>query len=620
MIVFSCSRCSKELRVEDELAGLTSRCTSCGQTLPVPLYPVASPVPTSDAAQDLSPPLFQAGGPGGSTPLPGPLRAGVDREAATLPPGRSYGAGTGAAVVGARQALHAAGVRPELYDFLAPPQEPGELGRLGQYRIFRVLGSGGMGVVFQAEDTILKRQVALKAMLPTLAVSESARQRFLREAVSAAQVDHDHIVHIYQVGEERGVPFLAMQLLKGEPLDARLERESRLPVPEILRIGREIAEGLAAAHDQGLIHRDIKPANIWLESRGQETGIRNQGGGSSAAKSRVKILDFGLARALAGTVQLTQMGAIVGTPAYMAPEQAGKAVDHRCDLFSLGCVLYRMSTGQAAFSGLDTISTLLAVATDVPRTPGELNPDLPPALSDLIMRLLAKKPEDRPPSARAVIEAIQAIEAEESGLSFSPKKFMAGITARIPRTKWLNAVSGWRARRQQSAISAPPPARPLEPVSPPVPPPEPPPVARLPLRFRQIGPVPQFVPRRRRRWLRLVVIIAIVFFVVRILVGILPGPIVFETDDPSDAFTIQVGDKVLVEKRARGPLKEARESAEKYLSEQFDSSMITYSHLTDPNHALFRGTGTKGSEKKKHFRLEVSRKQADAPWEAVRLE
>jgi serine/threonine protein kinase len=521
--------------------------------------------------------------------------------------------------------MHAAGVRTELVDFLAPPQDPGELGRLGQYRILRVLGSGGMGVVFQAEDTILKRQVALKAMLPALAVSESARSRFQREAITAAQVDHDHIVHIYQVGEDRGVPYLAMQLLKGEPLDTRLEREPRLPVAEILRIGREIAEGLAAAHEQGLIHRDIKPANIWLESRGQETGITSQVGGSSARKSRVKILDFGLARALAGTVQLTQMGAIVGTPAYMAPEQAGKTVDHRCDLFSLGCVLYRMSTGQAAFSGLDTISTLLAVATDTPRTPGELNPDLPPALSGLIMRLLAKKPDDRPPSARAVIEAIQAIEAEESGLSFSPKKFVAGLRARIPRKKWLNAISAWRARRQQSGTSAPPVARQSAPTSPPVspsppvPPPEPPPVPPRPLPFRRIGHVPPLVPRRRRRWLRLVITLAIIFFAIRILVGILPGPIVFETDDPSDAFTVRIGGKTLVEVQARGPLKQARELAEKYLSEHFDSATITHSNLIDANHAFFRGTATKAGERTKSFRLEVKRKQPDAPWDDVRL-
>src|SRR5207253_1657979 len=127
---------------------------------------------------------------------------------------------------------------------------------------------------------------------------------FLREAQAGAAVEHDHIVHIYQVGEDRGVPFIAMQLLKGESLHGRLEREGQLPPAEVLRLGREIAEGLAAAHERGLIHRDVKPGNLWLEG----------------PRGRAKILDFGLARAAAGA-SLTQSGAIVGTPAYMAPEQ-----------------------------------------------------------------------------------------------------------------------------------------------------------------------------------------------------------------------------------------------------------------------------------------------------------
>src|SRR5437764_5748351 len=164
-------------------------------------------------------------------------------------------------------------------------------------------------------------------MRPALASGKAARQRFLREARAAAAVKHDHIVTIYAVGEDRGVPFLAMEFLEGEPLDARLEREKNLPMAEVLRIAREISEGLAGAHDKGLIHRDIKPANVWLEGQW----------------GRVKILDFGLARAAREHAQLTQTGAILGTPAYMAPEQArGETVDARCDLFSLGCVLYRM--------------------------------------------------------------------------------------------------------------------------------------------------------------------------------------------------------------------------------------------------------------------------------------
>src|SRR5438552_7806103 len=151
---------------------------------------------------------------------------------------------------------------------LAPAQAPGELGRLGSYRVLKVLGTGGMGVVFEAEDTLLKRVVALKAMKPDLAASPVQRQRFLREAQAMAQLDHEHVVAIHQVGEDRGVPFLAMPLLRGETLEARLRsRKANTPlsVPEALRVGREVAEGLAAAHRQGLTHRDIKPANIFLE-------------------------------------------------------------------------------------------------------------------------------------------------------------------------------------------------------------------------------------------------------------------------------------------------------------------------------------------------------------------
>src|SRR5262249_54020502 len=148
----------------------------------------------------------------------------------------------------------------EMYDFLAPPQRADEIGRLGPYRVLKVLGSGGMGVVFRAEDVQLQRPVALKAMLPALASSTSARERFLREARAAAAIEHDYIVPIYQVGEDRGVPFLAMKLLAGEPLEDRLKR-GELPLAEVLRITREIAVGLAAAHQRGLVHRDIKPAN-----------------------------------------------------------------------------------------------------------------------------------------------------------------------------------------------------------------------------------------------------------------------------------------------------------------------------------------------------------------------
>jgi WD40 repeat protein len=284
----------------------------------------------------------------------------------------------------------------ESYTFLAPPGAADEIGRLGPYRVLGVLGAGGMGVVFRAEDARLQRPVALKVLKPDQAEEPSARQRFLREARAAAALTHDHVITIFQVGEDRGVPFLAMQLLEGESLQDRLGREGSLSVAEAVRIGREVAEGLAAAHARGLIHRDIKPANVWLEG----------------ARGRVKILDFGLVRSTRAETALTREGAIVGTPAYMAPEQAlGEAITPACDLFSLGCLLYRLCTGQVPVPGADTISTLVAVTTQEPADPRQLNPDLPEPLCRLVLRLLAKRSQDRPESARAVAAELAALAA-----------------------------------------------------------------------------------------------------------------------------------------------------------------------------------------------------------------
>jgi serine/threonine protein kinase/Leucine-rich repeat (LRR) protein len=285
-----------------------------------------------------------------------------------------------------------------LVALLLPPQLPDEIGRLGPYRILQILGVGGMGVVFKAEDTQLLRPVALKAMLPTLAGALGNRQRFLREARGAAAIKHEHIVTIYQVGEDRGLPFMAMELLQGQSLQTRLDNERVLPIAEVLRIGKELAEGLAGAHERGLVHRDIKPANIWLEGR----------------RARVKILDFGLVRAAGEDTQLTRAGAIIGTPAYMSPEQArGKPADARSDLFSLGSVLYRMATGEVPFKGSDTVSTLVAVSSARPIPPRKLNPTLPPALADLILRLLAKEADTRPPSAQRVADHLRAIRHQQ---------------------------------------------------------------------------------------------------------------------------------------------------------------------------------------------------------------
>jgi serine/threonine protein kinase len=368
MIIFDCPSCRKKLRIGTEFSGKRARCPHC-QSL-VSVKACASDLGSGHEAHS----IHRA------------VTAGL------ADPNQPVG-DTDTSVVRSRlDSQH-------LIGFLAPPQAPGELGRLGPYRVLAVLGHGGMGVVFEAEDPQLRRKVALKAMLPSLAASASARQRFLREAQAAATVEHDHVVAIHQVGEDHGVPFIAMAFLRGESLEARLTRQSRLPLAEVLRIGRETADGLAAAHQHGLVHRDIKPANLWLEEHA----------------GRVKILDFGLARAAGDSTPLTQMGAIVGTPNYMSPEQVyGHSVDARCDLFSLGCVLYQISTGRRPFQGSDTISTLLAVATAEPPPPDTLNSALPPDLSELIRDLLAKDPAQRPSSAQVLREALAGIEKLES--------------------------------------------------------------------------------------------------------------------------------------------------------------------------------------------------------------
>ncbi len=285
----------------------------------------------------------------------------------------------------------------ERFDFLGSPQAAGELGWLAHYRVLRLLGEGGMGLVFLAEDSLLSRPVALKVIRPEIADSPGIAERFTREARATAAIKHDHIVTIYQVGQERGVPFLAMEYLKGISLAQWLDRGHKPPVEVVLRIGREIAAGLSAAHRHSLIHRDIKPANIWLE----------------APSGRVKILDFGMARSEREDVEATRTGAVMGTPAYMAPEQArGEPAGAGSDLFSLGCVLYRLCTLRLPFEGDSVIAVLTSIWTETPPAPRDLNDCIPASLSVLIMRLLHKMPEARPVSAEVVVKELRAIERE----------------------------------------------------------------------------------------------------------------------------------------------------------------------------------------------------------------
>ncbi len=282
-------------------------------------------------------------------------------------------------------------------DFLGSPRAAGELGWLAHYRVLRLLGEGGMGMVFLADDSLLSRPVALKVIRPEIADTPGIAQRFMREARTTAAIKHDHIVTIYQVGQENGIPFLAMEYLKGMSLDEWLDRGHRPSVELVLRIGREIAAGLSAAHRHSLIHSDIKPANIWLE----------------APAGRVKILDFGMARSEREDVEITGTRAVMGTPAYMAPEQArGEPAGASSDLFSLGCVLYRLCARRLPFEGDSVIAVLTSIATETPPAPRDLNARIPDSLSVLIMRLLHKMPEARPVSADAVDNALRNIESE----------------------------------------------------------------------------------------------------------------------------------------------------------------------------------------------------------------
>jgi serine/threonine protein kinase len=261
---------------------------------------------------------------------------------------------------------------------LHPSDDPNSLGAIGPYQVRELIGRGGMGIVFRAFDAKLNRIVAIKVLAPELAAQPTARRRFMREAQAAAAVTHPHVVTIHAVDEDEW-PYLVMECIDGCSLQDKIERCGTLKLAEVLRIGTQIAEGLAAAHKQGLIHRDVKPANILLEN-----GVE-----------RVKITDFGLARA-ADDVTITRPGEISGTPQYMSPEQAsGQRVDQRSDLFSLGCVLYAMCAGQPPFRADSVAAIVKKICHDEPQPLREIDQQVPEWLAETIERLLAKDPHQR---------------------------------------------------------------------------------------------------------------------------------------------------------------------------------------------------------------------------------
>ncbi len=260
--------------------------------------------------------------------------------------------------------------------------------RVSHYALLEAIGGGGMGVVYRAEDTRLGRTVALKFLSEELSHDRQAVERFRREARAASGLNHPHVCAVYDVGEHAGRYFIVMELLDGATLHDHIAGRA-LPIDQVLALGGQIADALAAAHAVGIVHRDIKPANVFVTSRGS-----------------AKLLDFGLARSadLAGvdgavgaasagaTMEaLTSDGAVLGTIAYMSPEQVrGEPLDQRTDLFSLGAVLYEMATGRQAFAGVTAGTTHDAILNRTPVDPTLLNPVLPPRLQDILTRALEK--------------------------------------------------------------------------------------------------------------------------------------------------------------------------------------------------------------------------------------
>lgn len=273
--------------------------------------------------------------------------------------------------------------------------------QLGEFRMLRRLGKGGMAEVYLAEQTSLHRQVAVKVLRPEFLTDENYVKRFRREAAAAGGLSHPNIVQVYMIGQEDGIEYIAQEYVQGRNLRDFMKKKGPLDAVVALHILKQVAAALQVAGQAGIVHRDIKPENIMLTRKGE-----------------AKVADFGLAQlTLQGErVALTQAGVTMGTPLYMSPEQVGgKPVDHRSDLYSFGVMAYHMFSGRPPFTGETALSIAVQHMNETAQPLAELRPDLPASLCDLVKRLMAKKKEDRPADAQAVLNELKKISRQVLG-------------------------------------------------------------------------------------------------------------------------------------------------------------------------------------------------------------
>ncbi|WP_406377363.1 serine/threonine-protein kinase [Streptomyces sp. NBC_00197] len=269
--------------------------------------------------------------------------------------------------------------------------------RIADYRIEREIGRGGMAVVYQAKDLRLDRTVALKLLAPELARNDTFRGRFTHESRVAAAIDHPHIVPVFEAGETDGVLYIAMRYVAGRDLRHLLDREGPLSVTVAARIGLQVASALDAAHDHGLVHRDVKPGNILVAQ-----------GTDSDHPEHVYLTDFGLTKKSLSLTGFTSVGQFVGTLDYVAPEQiSGKPVDGRCDVYSLGCVVYETMAGRPPFQRDDDMALLWAHQYDEPPALTTKRPDIPVGVDAVLAKALAKSPDDRYDSCLTFVSALR---------------------------------------------------------------------------------------------------------------------------------------------------------------------------------------------------------------------